>query len=56
MNNMMLLIKDEQLEVVTSQFDLRCLIRLKVRSAKLEEIIAKMEKIEGIITREIVQE
>ena len=56
MNDIMLLIKEEQLEMITSHFDLRCSIRLKVRAAKMDGVIAKMEKIEGIISREIVQE
>lgn len=54
MNDLMLLIKEEQLEVVSSQFDLQCFIRLKVRSSKLEGIAAKLVKIEGIITTETI--
>jgi hypothetical protein len=53
---MMSLIKDEQLEIINSQFDLKCLIRLKVRVAKLEEIESKMAKIDGIISREIMED
>ncbi len=55
MNALMLLIKDEQLEIFSSQFDLRCFIQLKVRAAKLEGIITKIEKIEGVNSCEIIQ-
>ena len=48
MNSLMLLVKEEQLEIMTTQFDLRSMIRIKVRSAKLEEIKAKLAKIEGV--------
>ncbi|MEI6274864.1 MAG: YigZ family protein [Prolixibacteraceae bacterium] len=51
MNDLMLLIKEEQLEIVNSQFDLQCRITIKVRSSKLLEIESKIEKIEGILTR-----
>jgi uncharacterized YigZ family protein len=56
MNEMMSLIKDEQLEIINTQFDVKCMIRLKVRSAKLEEIESKMAKIEGIISREVMED
>jgi uncharacterized YigZ family protein len=51
MNDLMSLIKDEQLEIVVTDFDLECLISLKIRSSKLEEIETKLAKIEGIISR-----
>ena len=47
MNNLMQLIKEEQLEIITTQFDLQCLIQIRVRSAKLEEVESKIVKIEG---------
>ena len=56
MNDLMSLIKDEQLEIISSQFDLKCMIRLKVRAAKLGEIESKMDKIEGIISREVMED
>ena len=55
-NDMMSLIKEEQLEIINSQFDLKCLIRLKVRAAKLEEIESKMAKIDGIISRVVMKD
>jgi uncharacterized YigZ family protein len=56
MNDLMLLIKAEQLEIVNSSFDLQCSIRLKVRSALLIEVLTKMEKMEGVISSEVTQE
>ena len=47
MNNLMQLIKEEQLEIITTQFDLQCHIQIRVRSAKLEEVESKIVKIEG---------
>jgi uncharacterized YigZ family protein len=52
MNNLMLLIKEEQLEIITTHFDLQSVIRIKVRSAKLEEIKGKLTKIEGVAAPE----
>ncbi len=56
MNDLMSFIKEEQLEVISTQFDLQCRINLSVRSARLEEIETKIGKIEGIITRKIIQD
>lgn len=56
MNALMQLIKEEQLEIVDSQFDLHSFIRIKVRSAKLELIKMKVNNIEGIIDQKILQD
>lgn len=56
MNNLMQLIKEEQLEIVTTQFDLQCIIQVKVRSARLEEVESKIAKIEGFQGLRIIQE
>lgn len=56
MNDLMLLIKEEHLEIVNSNFDLQCSFRLKVRSALLEEVMTKIGKMEGIISIEVTQE
>ena len=56
MNDLMQLIKEEQLEIIESQFDLRSRLRLKVRSAKLEMIKMKIEKTEGVINYNILQD
>lgn len=55
MNSLMLLIKEEQLEVVTSRFDLQCMIRIMVRDARLEEIKARLLKIEGVMSGDVQQ-
>ncbi|MCK9411225.1 MAG: YigZ family protein [Prolixibacteraceae bacterium] len=47
MNDLMQLIKEEQLEIVATQFDLQCSIQIKVRSSKMEEVDSKLIKIEG---------
>lgn len=55
-NDLMSLIKEEQLEIIDSRLDLECLIRFKIRLAKLEKIEAKIDGIDGIISRQIVQD
>ena len=56
MNDLMSLIKDEHLEIAESKFDLQCLIKLKVRSSRLESIESKLEKIEGIFKKGFKQD
>lgn len=56
MNNLMQLIKEDHLEIVSSQFGLQCVIRIKVRAASLEAIETKMLKTEGILECKIVEE
>jgi len=56
MNSLMQLIKEEQLEIVTTQFDFQCTIQIKVRSTRLEEVESKIAKIEGYQGLKIVQE
>lgn len=48
MNNLMQLIKEEQLEVVASNYNLRCSVSVKVRSSRLEEIETKIRNIDGV--------
>ncbi len=56
MNSLMQLIKEEQLEIVTTQFDLQCTIQIRVRSTRLEEVESKIAKIEGYQGLKIIQE
>ena len=56
MNDLMQLIKEEQLEIVDSKFDLHSFIRLKVRTAKLELIKINIDNIEGVINHNILQD
>lgn len=48
MNNLMLLIKVEQLEIVSSNFDLQCSLCTKIRSSRLHEIELKIRSIKGV--------
>jgi uncharacterized YigZ family protein len=54
MNRMMRLVKDEQLEIVKTHFDLDCVIHLKVRSTRVAEIEAKIVNTEGVLACRIV--
>lgn len=48
MNAVMRVIKDEQLELLTQQFDTNCSISFEVRKANLNQVLGKLEKIDGI--------
>ena len=54
MNRLMRLIKEEQLEIVKTHFDLDCVIHLKVRSTRVAEIEAKIVNTEGVLVCRIV--
>lgn len=55
MNDLMQLIKEEELEIVDSKYDLHSFIQLKVRSSKMELIKMKIEKLNGVISQNILQ-
>lgn len=48
MNQVMKVVKDEQLEIIAQEFDSNCLIRFEVRKANLNIVLGKFEKIDGI--------
>lgn len=48
MNSLMQLIKEEQLEIVTSNFDLHCSVSVKIRSSRLGELESRIKKTEGV--------
>lgn len=48
MNDVMRLFKEEQLNILSQNFDNSCQIRFEVRKANLNHILAKLEKIDGI--------
>jgi uncharacterized YigZ family protein len=48
MNAVMRIVKDEQLELLTQQFDTNCSISFEVRKANLNQVLGKLEKIDGI--------
>ncbi len=50
MNDLMLMIKEEHLEIVYSNFDLQCRLSLRVRLSRVMGIKEKIGKIEGVIT------
>ena len=56
MNSLMQLIKEDQLEIVSSRLDLKCLIRLKVRAARLESVESRIKNITGILDCRMVLE
>ena len=56
MNSLMQLIKEDQLEIVSSRLDLKCLIRLKVRAARLESVESRINNITGILDCRMVLE
>lgn len=48
MNDVMRLIKDERLTVLSQDFDNSCSIKVEIRKSSLNAILGKLEKIEGI--------
>ena len=48
MNQVMRIIKDEDLNVLNQTFDTHCIIKFEVRKSNLNLVLAKLEKIEGI--------
>ncbi|KQS28421.1 YigZ family protein [Pedobacter sp. Leaf194] len=48
MNDVMKLVKDEQLEVLEQNFDIKCIIKFEVRKAQLNQVLAKFDKIEEV--------
>lgn len=48
MNDVMRLLKEEQLTILSQEFDNSCLIKFEVRKASLNQVLAKLDKIEGI--------
>ena len=52
-NSVMKIIKDEQLEIVKSEYQLYCTLEILVRLQKEENILEKMRKIEGVKIDEV---
>ncbi|WEK21480.1 MAG: YigZ family protein [Candidatus Pedobacter colombiensis] len=48
MNDVMKLIKEEKLNVLSQDFDNSCSIKIEIRKANLNSILGKIEKIEGL--------
>jgi len=52
-NSVMKIIKDEQLEIVKSEYQMYCILEVLIRLQKEENILEKMRKIEGLKIDEI---
>jgi putative IMPACT (imprinted ancient) family translation regulator len=48
LNNVMKLVKDEQLTILDQNFDSTCIMKLEIRKNGLNAILGKIEKVEGI--------
>lgn len=48
MNDIMRIIKEENVTILDQQFDNDCLLRFSVRKTQLNTVIGKLEKIEGV--------
>jgi len=48
MNDVMRVVKDEQLTVLSQQFDTNCLLKFEVRKAQLNTVLGKFEKVSAI--------
>lgn len=48
MNQVMRIVKDEHLEVLAQEFDSNCLMKFAVRKSDLNQVLGKLEKVEGI--------
>ncbi|WP_316838891.1 YigZ family protein [Pedobacter gandavensis] len=48
MNDVMRLFKEEQLTILSQEFDNSCNIKFEVRKAQLNQVLGKIEKIDGI--------
>ncbi|WP_421939636.1 IMPACT family protein [Pedobacter sp.] len=48
MNDVMRLVKEESLMVLSQNFDIQCVLTFEVRKAQLNQVLAKFDKIEGL--------
>ncbi len=55
MNNMMLMVKEEQMEITSSTYEKAYIYTLRIRLSKVETILAKLEMMAGIIKWEIAK-
>jgi hypothetical protein len=49
MNDVMKIIKDEALEVINSDFGMKCVIRLAIRHSEAGRVAAKFSKLNHIV-------
>ena len=48
MNDVMKLVKDEQLDILSQDLDTDCVLKLEVRKAQINQVLAKFDKIDGV--------
>lgn len=48
MNDVMKIIKDENLDVLSQNFDINCILKFEIRKAQLNQVLSKFDKVEGI--------
>jgi uncharacterized protein YqgV (UPF0045/DUF77 family) len=48
MNDVMKLIKEENLAILSQSFDIYCIIKFEVRKAQLNQVLTKFDKVENI--------
>lgn len=48
MNDVMRLFKEEQLHILSQEFDNSCSIKFEVRKAQLNQVLGKIEKLDGV--------
>ena len=51
MNQVMRIIKEEDLQILNQNFDTNCMLTFEVRKASLNQVLDKFEKIEGIVIK-----
>lgn len=48
MNDVMKLLKEENLQVLAQNFDINCKLKFEIRKAQLNQVLSKFDKIEGV--------
>ena len=48
MNEVMKIIKDEDLNIFNQKFDLKCSLNVEIRQSMVNKVIERLEKIEGL--------
>lgn len=51
MNQVMRIVKDEELQILNQNFDTNCTLTFEVRKANLNPVLAKLEKVESIVIK-----
>lgn len=47
-NDVMKLVKDEKLEIISQNFDINCFLKFEVRKTQLNQVLSKFDKIDGV--------